>query len=152
MHITNCLWGHVAWITISLLIVISGHYMYVKLFLLPVLFEGISLHTCMWVFIFILFVSEGIYMCLHKAQHHFSCDVCKKTFTYQCGTKQHHMNRVFWRQVCEESVMSFKSFIMCQHTYIGGCHNFVVCVCECVCKASLIQLGCIFGHTCSHNR
>jgi len=29
--------------------------------------------------------------------------------------------------------MSFKSFIMYQHTYIGGCHNFVVCVCVCVC-------------------
>ena len=132
MHVTNCLWGDVAWINISMLIMISGHYMYIKIFLLSVLFEGISMHTCMWVFIFIWYVPEVIHMCIRTAEHYFSCDVCKKFFTYQCGTKQHHMKHVFWHQECGELFMSFRSFIMCQRTCIGGCHNFVVCVCACV--------------------
>jgi hypothetical protein len=32
---------------INMLIMISGHYMYIKIFLLSGLFEGISVHICM---------------------------------------------------------------------------------------------------------
>ena len=132
MHVTNCLWGYIAWITISMLIMISGHYMYVKLFLLSVLFEGICIHICMWVFIFIGIVSEVIHVCIHKAEHHFSCDMCVRSLSHT-SVAQSSIVWNMWSDI--KSVRNHlwaSNPLSCVNTHILE-GVIIVCVCVCVC-------------------